>query len=187
MPYVLAAWLFLVGLYGMVTSRNFVHLVMCLGVLQSSTYVLLLQIGYKAGGTVGIATKAGTNSYHGDLFEFARNHRFNATSPFASVNPKTGKRFDDGLVRNQFGGVLGGPIVKDRVQFFAAYQGTRTTQTPADSITFIPTAAMLAGDFSTVASAQCRAQGNREEEGVHKRRLFRRCAQAALHFRASPA
>src|SRR5438105_3732599 len=118
------------------------------------------QNGYKAGGTVSIATKAGTNSYHGDLFEFARNHRFNATSPFASVNPKTGKRFDDGLVRNQFGGVLGGPIVKDRVQFFAAYQGTRTTQTPADSITFIPTAAMLAGDFSTVASAQCRAQGN---------------------------
>ena len=54
MPYVLAAWLFLVGLYGMVTSRNFVHLVMCLGVLQSSTYVLLLQIGYKAGGTAPI-------------------------------------------------------------------------------------------------------------------------------------
>src|SRR5262249_3073536 len=116
--------------------------------------------GYKAGGTVGIATKAGTNTYHGDLFEFARNHRFNATSPFASVNPKTGTRFDDGLVRNQFGGVLGGPIVKDRIQLFAGYQGTRTKQTPADIITFIPTAAMLAGDFSAVASAQCRAQGN---------------------------
>jgi multicomponent Na+:H+ antiporter subunit C len=54
MPYVLAGWLFLVGLYGIVTSRNFVHLVMCLGVLQSSTYVLLLEIGYKAGGTAPI-------------------------------------------------------------------------------------------------------------------------------------
>jgi hypothetical protein len=118
------------------------------------------QNGYKAGGTVGIATKAGTNQFHGDVFEFARNHRFNATSPFASINAKTGKRFDDGLVRNQFGGVLGGPIVKDRIQFFGAYQGTRTTQTPADIITFIPTAAMLAGDFSQVASAQCRAQGS---------------------------
>jgi len=118
------------------------------------------QNGYKAGGTVGIATKAGTNQMHGDAFEFARNHRFNSTSPFASVNPRTGKRYDDGLVRNQFGGVLGGPIVKDRVQFFAAYQGTRTAQTPADIITFIPTPAMLAGDFSTVASSQCRAQGN---------------------------
>jgi len=120
----------------------------------------MAQNGYKAGGTVGIATKAGTNNFHGDMFEFARNHRFNSTSPFASVNPKTGKRFDDGLVRNQFGGVLGGPAVKDRVFFFGAYQGTRTTQTPADIITFIPTAAMMAGDFSTVASAQCRAQGN---------------------------
>ena len=94
------------------------------------------------------------------MFEFARHHRFNATSPFAAINKATGKRFDDGLVRNQFGGVLGGPIVKDKLFFFGAYQGTRATQTPADIVTFIPTAAMLAGDFSTVASAQCRAQGN---------------------------
>ena len=118
------------------------------------------QNGYKAGGTASFATKAGTNQFHGDAFEFARHHRFNATSPFASVNRRTGKRFDDGLVRNQFGGVLGGPIVRDRIFFFGAYQGTRTTQTPADIITFIPTAQMLAGDFSAVASAQCRAQGN---------------------------
>jgi hypothetical protein len=118
------------------------------------------QNGYKAGGTVNVATKSGTNQYHGDLFEFARHHRFNATSPFAAINAKTGKRSDDGLVRNQFGGVLGGPIVKDKIFFFAAYQATRATQTPADIITFIPTPAMLAGDFSTVASAQCRAQGN---------------------------
>jgi multicomponent Na+:H+ antiporter subunit C len=54
MPYVLAGWLFVVGLYGIVTSRNFVHLIMCLGVLQSSTYVLLLEVGYKAGGTAPI-------------------------------------------------------------------------------------------------------------------------------------
>ena len=118
------------------------------------------QNGYKAGGTVGVATKSGTNVFHGDAFEFARHHRFNATSPFAAINKNTGKRNDDGLVRNQFGGVLGGPIVKDKIFFFGAYQGTRATQIPADIVTFIPTAAMLAGDFSTVASAQCRAQGN---------------------------
>lgn len=118
------------------------------------------QNGYKAGGTVGVATKSGTNQFHGDLFEFARHHRFNAASPFAAINPKTGKRADDGLVRNQFGGVLGGPIVHDRLFFFGAYQGTRATQTPADIVTFIPTPAMLNGDFSAVASAQCRAQGN---------------------------
>jgi len=54
LPYVLAAWLFFVGLYGMVTTRNFLHLVMCLGVLQASTYVLLLEVGYRAGGTAPI-------------------------------------------------------------------------------------------------------------------------------------
>ncbi|MDQ6806407.1 MAG: NADH-quinone oxidoreductase subunit K [Actinomycetota bacterium] len=48
-PYVVAAWLFLVGLYGVVTSRHLVHLVMCLSVMQASTYVLLLAIGYRTG------------------------------------------------------------------------------------------------------------------------------------------
>ena len=114
----------------------------------------------KAGGTVGVATKSGTNLFHGDVFEFARHHNFNATSPFAAISAKTGKRADDGLVRNQWGGVLGGPIVKDKLFFFGAYQDTRATQKPADIVTFIPTAAMLAGDFSTVASAQCRSAGN---------------------------
>ncbi|HEU5451722.1 MAG TPA: cation:proton antiporter subunit C [Terriglobales bacterium] len=50
LPYFVAAWLFLAGLYGIITSRNFVHLIICLAVLQSSTYVLLLSIGYKWGG-----------------------------------------------------------------------------------------------------------------------------------------
>src|SRR5688572_21751239 len=118
------------------------------------------QNGYKAGGTASVATKAGTNAFHGDVFEFARHHKFNSTSPFAAVNPATGERYTAGLVRNQFGGVIGGPIVRDKIFFFAAYQGTRATETPADIVTFIPTAAMLAGDFSVVASAQCRAAGN---------------------------
>src|SRR5918996_1300255 len=68
------------------------------------------QNGYKAGGTVGIATKSGTNAFHGDLFEFARHHRFNSTSPFAAIDRATGKRASDGLVRNQYGGTVGGPI-----------------------------------------------------------------------------
>ncbi len=48
-PYVVAAWLFLVGLYGVVTSRHLVHLVVCMSVIQASTYVLLLGIGYRSG------------------------------------------------------------------------------------------------------------------------------------------
>src|SRR6185503_4736702 len=117
------------------------------------------QNGLHAGGTVSVVTKSGTNAYHGDLFEFARHHSLNATSPFAGINAATGKRLDDGLVRNQYGGTLGGPIVRDKLFFFGAYQGTRATQTPADTVTFVPTAAMLAGDFTQLASAACRAAG----------------------------
>jgi hypothetical protein len=123
------------------------------------TSALNAQNGFHSGAAVNGVTKSGTNSLHGDLFEFSRNHRFNATSPFAAINPATGKRRDDGLNRNQFGGTLGGPIVKDKMFFFGAYQGTRTAEAPADLISFIPTAAMLAGDFTQVASAACNTRG----------------------------
>lgn len=49
LPYVVAAWLFLIGLYGIVSSRNLIHMTVCLAVMQSSTYVLLLSIGYVKG------------------------------------------------------------------------------------------------------------------------------------------
>jgi hypothetical protein len=115
--------------------------------------------GMHSGASVNMVTKSGTNLYHGDLFEFARHHKFNATDPFARV--VNGERVSDGLVRNQFGGTFGGPIVTDRMFFFGAYQGTRLRQQPADVFAFIPTAQMLAGDFTTFASAQCNATGNR--------------------------
>lgn len=51
LPYAVAIWLFLVGLYGVVTSRHLVHLVVCLAVMQASSYVLLLAIGYRKHGT----------------------------------------------------------------------------------------------------------------------------------------
>jgi len=54
LPYAVAVWLFLIGLYGVVTSRNLIHLAVCLTVMQSSTYVLLLAIGFKHGGTAPI-------------------------------------------------------------------------------------------------------------------------------------
>ncbi|MGH9513397.1 MAG: sodium:proton antiporter [Terriglobales bacterium] len=54
LPYFVAAWIFLWGLYGMVTSRNLVHQVVCLAVLQTSTYVLLLAVGYIVGGTAPV-------------------------------------------------------------------------------------------------------------------------------------
>ena len=53
-PFLLAGWLFFVGLYGVVTTRNFIHMAMCLQVVQASTYVLILQVGYVNGGTAPI-------------------------------------------------------------------------------------------------------------------------------------
>ena len=53
-PYLIAAWLMGVGIYGVVTSRNLLHLIMCLSVVQSSTYVLLATIGYRAGATAPV-------------------------------------------------------------------------------------------------------------------------------------
>lgn len=55
LPYAVAAWLLLVGLYGVVTSRNLIHMIICLTVVQSSTYVLLLAIGYRTGALPPIA------------------------------------------------------------------------------------------------------------------------------------
>jgi multicomponent Na+:H+ antiporter subunit C len=54
LPFAVAAWLFLVGLYGIVTSRNLIHLVVCVSVVQSSTYVLLLAIGYRSSATAPV-------------------------------------------------------------------------------------------------------------------------------------
>jgi hypothetical protein len=110
--------------------------------------------GMHSSASVNAVVKSGTNSLHGNAFEFLRDRRFNAKSPFAPVGPD-GKRLDDGLNRNQFGGTLGGPIVRDRLFFFGGYQRTRTIETPPDNLAFVPTAAMLAGDFRAAASPLC--------------------------------
>jgi multicomponent Na+:H+ antiporter subunit C len=62
LPWAVCAWLFLIGLYGIITSRNYVHLVGCLSVVQSATYVLLLAVGFRWGSTAPIFydTKPGT-------------------------------------------------------------------------------------------------------------------------------
>src|SRR6266850_2258364 len=119
-----------------------------------ATSGLTAQNGVHSAANVNAVTKSGTNRFSGNGFEFLRDHRFNATSPFAAIGPD-GKRLDDGLKRSQFGGTLGGPIVRDRLFFFGGYQGTVLRQRPASNIAYVPTAAMLAGDFSAFTSPQC--------------------------------
>jgi hypothetical protein len=103
--------------------------------------------GMKTAGAVSVVTKSGTNEIHGDLFEFVRNGKFNARNAFATRR--------DTIKRNQFGGTIGGPIRENKLFFFAGYQGTTIRQDPSDETAFIPTAAMLAGDFTTFASPAC--------------------------------
>ncbi|PYS45159.1 MAG: hypothetical protein DMG13_32675, partial [Acidobacteria bacterium] len=104
---------------------------------------------------VSVVTKSGTNELHGDLFEFLRNDLFNATSYFAAVDPKTGNKMKSTFKRNQFGGAVGGPIIKNKVFFFGGYQGTTRREDSLDTQAFIPTPAMLGGDWTAFASAPC--------------------------------
>jgi len=98
---------------------------------------------------VTAVTKSGTNDFHGDLFEFLRNDLFNARQYFSTTQSS--------LKRNQYGGTVGGPIVKNKLFFFGGYQGTKLRSDPADTQSFVPTAAMLAGDWTAFASPACNA------------------------------
>src|SRR6185369_5093703 len=114
---------------------------------KAETSALPARYGHHAASAVNIVTKSGTNKFHGDLFEFVRNYKFNARNFFASQR--------DSLKRNQFGGALGGPIRRNKLFFFGGYQGKIEKSNPGTTISFAPTAAMRAGDFTAFASAAC--------------------------------
>jgi hypothetical protein len=120
------------------------------------TSALPAQYGYHSAAVVNAVTKSGTNQVSGSIFEFVRDDALNATDPFSPIGPD-GKRRSDGLNRNQFGGAIGGPITQNRLFYFAAYQRTRVRRVPTSNFQFVPTPAMLAGDFTAIASAECNA------------------------------
>ena len=97
------------------------------------TYNYSAQYGTRAGPTVLLTTKSGSNQLHGTLFEFFRNTALDARSYFANET----ERFN----LNQFGGSLGGPIKKDKTFFFMDYQGTRR-RTGQNFVGQVPTEAM---------------------------------------------
>jgi hypothetical protein len=111
--------------------------------VQTSMYTA--ETGRTAGGVVQIVTKSGTNQFHGSAYEFLRNNYFDAWSKFATYQPI--------LKQNQFGGSLGGPILKKKTFFFGDYEGLRqVSTTPATST--VPSAALEAavanGDLATI-------------------------------------
>jgi hypothetical protein len=120
------------------------------------TSALPAQYGHHSAAAVNAVTKSGTNRVAGTAFEFLRDDVLNARDPFAPLGPD-GKRRRDGLNRNQFGGVIGGPIATDRMFYFVGYQQTRIRRTPSSNFEFVPTPAMMAGDFTAFASPACNA------------------------------
>ncbi|RRA48167.1 TonB-dependent receptor [Acidipila sp. EB88] len=102
------------------------------------------QYGAAAGGIVNAITRSGTNQFHGSAYDFVRNDHADAQNYFATTKPL--------LVRNQYGGSLGGPILRDRVWFFAAYEGVHQRDETTGTAT-VPTALERIGDFAQSPSA----------------------------------
>lgn len=98
------------------------------------------RFGLHPGSVINAVTKSGTNQIHGTAFEFIRNGAVNAKGFFGIAK--------DPLKRNQYGGTIGGPVIKNKVFLFGGAQETAIRTAPSNSISYVPTAAMLAGNFA---------------------------------------
>ena len=110
--------------------------------------VFSAQYGFTLGGVVNLASKTGTNQFHGSVYEFVRNDMFNARNYFATV----GIVAKPVLRYNQFGGAVGGPIFHDRAFFFSNFETYRFIQSSPQFLS-VPTAAFRTGDFSQLKDA----------------------------------
>ena len=104
------------------------------------------EYGNYAGGQINVVTKSGENRVHGSVFEFLRNTDLDAANYFDPGGQRGAYR------QNQFGGTIGGPIRRDKVFFFADYQGNKLVQGVTQSVQGLPTTAELGGNFSGLAS-----------------------------------
>jgi len=114
--------------------------------------------GFTPGGVISIVTKSGTNQWHGDLFEFIRNNAVNATEYFSQST--------DLIKRNQFGGAIGGPIVKDKLFIFGNYQGTRQRRSVLSGEGYVPTTAMRNGNFGAYCQSGFNSAGLCQDTNV---------------------
>lgn len=99
------------------------------------------QVGRAGGAVIATSIKAGTNDFHGSAFWFYRDQALDSKDFFAS-GPQPG------FLRNQFGGTLGGSIIKNKLFFFMDYEGLRLKQPLSPAVNTVPTALMRQGDFS---------------------------------------
>ncbi|MGB9433091.1 MAG: carboxypeptidase regulatory-like domain-containing protein [Candidatus Acidiferrum sp.] len=107
------------------------------------------EYGNYSGGQINVVTKSGTNDWHGNAFEFFRNTDLDAKNFFDGINGNSRGAYH----QNQFGGTFGGPIKRDKIFFFADYQGNRVIQPETQVITGAPSAATEQGDFSGIAQS----------------------------------
>ena len=107
------------------------------------TNTFAAEYGRFSGAIVNVLTKSGTNEFHGTVFEFLRNSDLDSRNFFAQTRAT--------LQRNQFGGTVGGPILKNRLFFFTDYQGTRQSQGVTSPQLLVPSLSERGGDFSDTA------------------------------------
>jgi len=110
------------------------------------TNAFTAQYGWSSGNVINVVTKSGTNTLHGDVFDFYRNSALDARNYF---NNGAEPLFH----RNQFGATIGGPIRKNKTYFFGYYEGLRSAS-PTTTQGTVPTSAMLGGDFSAQLGTQ---------------------------------
>jgi len=114
------------------------------------TSVASAQFGRAGGALVVTTIKSGTNEYHGSAFEFNRNTNLNAESFFTSPHTPTPK-----FNRNQFGGTVGGPIIKNKLFLFGDYEGLRQQIPGSPEYATVPTDNMRQGNFSELLNIPC--------------------------------
>jgi hypothetical protein len=104
--------------------------------------------GYSSGGQVSLVTKSGTNAFHGSAYEYNRNTIFSANDPFLKNSQLTAGQSNTApkLLRNVFGVTAGGPIMKNRLFFFANYEGRRDAE-GSSTLRMVPSASLRAGDL----------------------------------------
>jgi len=114
------------------------------------------EFGNFQGGTINATIKSGTNSFHGDVWEYFRNDKLNANSWQNNIHG-----LEKSKVRwNMFGGTFGGPIIKNKLFFFADYQGQRFTIPSSAGTNTVFTAAERTGDFGALCTAGFDGSGN---------------------------
>ncbi|QHS52279.1 TonB-dependent receptor [Edaphobacter sp. 12200R-103] len=129
---------------------NAVELVMDQDSIQEfnvQTHNNTAEFGKYTGGVINMSTKSGSNTFHGTAYEYLRNTVLNANSFFAKRN-NSGKQ---AWHQNQFGANISGPVMKNKIFFFGAYQGYRQTNGQLVLVT-VPTEAELKGDFSGISA-----------------------------------